>query len=118
MRIGELAKRSGLSRDTIRFYEREGLIESEASAEKSNDYRDYSEEMLERLGMIDQARSAGFSVADLQKWFLHVGNLEKNAEGAERFIDEKAAELRNVISKSKKLLKMLQQTKAALKKAP
>jgi len=38
MQIGELAERSGLSRDTLRFYEKRGLI---ASLRRPNGYRHY-----------------------------------------------------------------------------
>jgi len=47
MRIGELAKRSEVSRDTIRFYERNGLIFSMPSDSGTNSYREYFEERSE-----------------------------------------------------------------------
>jgi DNA-binding transcriptional MerR regulator len=114
MRIGELARRVRLPRDTIRFYEREGLIASEASVEATNDYRDYPEELVERLTMISEARSAGFSIADLQKLFRCLEALDADPESVERFLDDKMAELRTVIETSQRLLTTLRRTKRAL----
>lgn len=117
MRIGELVRRSGLSRDTIRFYEREGLIESLPSSSRANNYRDYPEELVERLRMITEARTVGFSIPDLQRLFHHLENLQGDPSAAERFLEEKAAELRSIITRSEGLLTMLEETRAALRAA-
>ena len=90
VRIGELAARTGLTRDTIRYYERQGLLCSDAPVESTNDYRDYPEEAVERLQMIVEARGARFSVEDLQHLFAHLEGMRKREFDAERFIDEKA----------------------------
>lgn len=66
MRIGELSERSGVSRDTIRFYERNGLIHSTPGESATNVYRDYPEENLTRLNLFTKARDAGMSIADLR----------------------------------------------------
>ncbi|RME17709.1 MAG: MerR family transcriptional regulator [Alphaproteobacteria bacterium] len=66
MRIGELAERSGLSRDTIRFYERNGLVRSVPGSSATNNYRDYPEDNLVWLRFITGAREAGLSIADLR----------------------------------------------------
>lgn len=66
MRIGELAERSGISRDTIRFYEKNGLIHSVAGASDTNNYRDYPEDNVVRLDFFTKARDAGMSIADLK----------------------------------------------------
>lgn len=117
MRIGELAKRTGLTRDTIRFYERHGLIASQPSGEASNTYRDYPEELVERLDMIMQAREAGFSIADLQ---MLTSFLERPDSGfdADEFLDDKIAEVEHTIHQARKLLALLRQTRNAIKAGP
>lgn len=65
MRIGELAARAGLSADTIRFYERRGLIERETVARLENGYRVYSEAALERLKLISRAKCLGFTLNEI-----------------------------------------------------
>ncbi len=66
MRIGELSERSGVSRDTIRFYERNGLITSVVGDSATNNYRDYPQDNLVRLGFFSKARDAGMSITDLR----------------------------------------------------
>lgn len=66
MRIGELSDRSGLSRDTIRFYERNGLLTSAPGQSKTNNYKDYPEDTLFKLAFYSKAREAGMSIADLR----------------------------------------------------
>jgi MerR family Zn(II)-responsive transcriptional regulator of zntA len=64
-RIGELAEHSGLSRDTLRFYEREGLL---SPAERSPaGYRLYSPEALRRLRFIKEAQALGLSLDEIRK---------------------------------------------------
>lgn len=64
MRIGELAGRCNVSTDTVRFYEKEGLIRSDRLA---NGYRDYAEDMLVILGFIRRAQSLGFTLAEIRE---------------------------------------------------
>ena len=46
MRIGELCKRAGVSRDTVRYYERTGLLDKAAQPHATNTYKRYSYPML------------------------------------------------------------------------
>jgi len=64
MRIGELAKLSGLTASRIRFYESSGLIS--AVERKANGYRDYSPETVSMLEIIASAQSAGFSLDQIR----------------------------------------------------
>jgi len=64
MKIGELAKQSGLSPSRIRFYESSGLIRG--VERKENGYRDYGPETLATLDVITCAQSAGFSLDEIR----------------------------------------------------
>lgn len=64
MKIGELAKRSGLAPSRIRFYEASGLIRGVERRE--NGYRDYGPEALWTLEIITSAQSAGFSLDEIR----------------------------------------------------
>lgn len=74
MRIGELAKRTGLAASRIRFYESEGLIS--AVKRTANGYREYAAEAELLLNIIVRAQKAGFTLeeihyllpADLDAW--------------------------------------------------
>ena len=64
MKIGELAKRSGLSAATIRFYESKGLIT--AVSRKSNGYREYPLEAVAVLSIIASAQQTGFTLDEIR----------------------------------------------------
>lgn len=63
MRIGELADTVGLPTQTIRFYEREGLLP--APERGANGYRIYDESTLTRLDFINHAQAAGLTLAEI-----------------------------------------------------
>ena len=62
-RIGELAKACGVKADTLRFYEKNGLISP--GIRNQSGYRLYSEQDRRRLEFIIRAKSVGFSLADI-----------------------------------------------------
>lgn len=62
LRIGELADRAGVSVSAIRFYERRGLL---PEPERVGGQRRYDPAAVRRLGIIDAAKRAGFSLEDV-----------------------------------------------------
>ncbi len=66
MLIGEVARRAGLTRDTVRFYERAGLISSGERLAGSRTYNEYAPEVVERLAFIRQSQSAGFTLREIK----------------------------------------------------
>lgn len=64
MKIGELAKATGSNSETIRYYEKIGLLPRPGRT-RSN-YRDYGLEDAERLAFIRHARGLGFELADMR----------------------------------------------------
>jgi DNA-binding transcriptional MerR regulator len=65
MKIGELAKRTGLAPSRIRFYEAQGLLK--AVSRRANGYRDYPPEALRTLGIITCAQQSGFSLHEIRQ---------------------------------------------------
>jgi len=65
MKIGELAKRTGLAPSTIRFYESKGLLKRVARQE--NGYRAYPPEAVVILTLIAQAQQTGFSLEEISQ---------------------------------------------------
>jgi len=63
MLIGELADAAGLPSQTIRFYERKGLLP--APERGSNGYRTYEESTLTRLHFVQAAQAAGLTLAEI-----------------------------------------------------
>ncbi|HVX00133.1 MAG TPA: MerR family transcriptional regulator [Candidatus Babeliaceae bacterium] len=62
MLIGELSIKTGLSRDTIRFYEKEGLISVGRKQRRDNNYKEYDETVLQRLHLIKRIKNFGFTL--------------------------------------------------------
>jgi MerR family copper efflux transcriptional regulator len=70
MRIGELAKTAGLNVQTLRFYEREGLIPKPARTRAG--YREYTERDAQRVAFIRSCQEIGFTLKDVKDVFdLH-----------------------------------------------
>ncbi|WP_445229027.1 MerR family transcriptional regulator [Duganella rhizosphaerae] len=65
MRIGEIASRAGVSRDTVRFYERMGLLNEAAQPHLSNNYKEYSALALRRIELITHAKALGFTLKEI-----------------------------------------------------
>ncbi len=65
MQIGELAKRSAVTVQTVRFYERLRLLPE--PQRKDSGYRIYSEPDLKRLLFVRQAKSLGFSLDEIRE---------------------------------------------------
>ena len=64
-RTGELAKRTGVSADTIRHYESMALLPT--APRDANGYRRFPEAALQRVLVVQRALEAGFSLADLRR---------------------------------------------------
>lgn len=63
MKIGELSQKTGLTRDGIRFYEREGLLQPDQRTQSG--YRAYTEAAVERIQAIKKARELGFTLPEI-----------------------------------------------------
>ncbi len=61
--IGQVAKQSGVTVETIRYYEKEGLLEK--PDRKESGYREYKIEAIIRLSFIQQAKKLGFSLKEI-----------------------------------------------------
>lgn len=63
MHIGELALATGISRDTLRYYEKRGLLRARRSG---NGYRDYPPEAADWLRYIRMAQALGFTLQEIE----------------------------------------------------
>ena len=64
MKIGELATKTGLSAKTIRYYEGIGILPEPARS--ANGYRAYDRQVIDRIGFIRDAQSAGLTLTEIQ----------------------------------------------------
>lgn len=114
MRIGELAKRSGISRDTLRFYERQGLIRSQPGPDSSNSYRHYPDETVASLEQIADAQAAGMTIADLTLFLGQLEAADSDDFDGVAFLQERIAEVETRIRRSRRFLATLRAAKTAL----
>jgi DNA-binding transcriptional MerR regulator len=64
LRAGELARKTGLSKDTLRHYERKGLL---ASRRSPNGYREYDAQAPGRVHLVQRALAVGFTLDELAR---------------------------------------------------
>ncbi|MBI4657771.1 MAG: heavy metal-responsive transcriptional regulator [Verrucomicrobia bacterium] len=65
MLIGQLARLAGVKTDTVRFYEKQGLLPRPVRA--ANEYRVYDAAALSRLRFIKQAQALGFTLDEIRR---------------------------------------------------
>ena len=65
MLIREVASLLGVSTDTVRYYEREGLLDRHVQR-LPNGYREYDDAAVKRLQLLLQARRSGMSIAEVK----------------------------------------------------
>lgn len=63
--IGKVARQAGVGVETIRFYEREGLIEE--PARRPSGYRQYGPDVVDRLRFIRRAKELGFTLKEIKE---------------------------------------------------
>ena len=75
IRIGEFARRVGVTTDTVRFYEKFGFF---SAARSNNGYRRYTEHDLETADLIATGKSIGFSLREIQGFLqeMDTGHLD------------------------------------------
>lgn len=86
MKIGELAKRTGCPVETIRYYEREGLLPEPARSE--GNYRQYTLAHVERLSFIRHCRSLDMTQEEIRTLLALRDRPEADCGTANRLIDE------------------------------
>jgi MerR family copper efflux transcriptional regulator len=81
--IGQMARQAGVGIDTVRFYERQGLLEE--PPRRSSGYRDFPAESLQRLRFIRRAKALAFSLHEIRELLaLHASSAAGCAEAATR----------------------------------
>lgn len=72
MKANEVTKLTDTSKDTLRYYEKIGLISK--PIRNGNGYRDYSKKTLQELKFIKLAQSLGFTLTEIKQAIPHVAN--------------------------------------------
>ena len=107
MRIGEVAKAVGVVIDSVRFYEREGLLPE--PARRPSGYREYTSDAVVDLRFIKRAKELGFSLKEISELLSMGREPSATARDVQKLAEEKLADLENKI-------RSLQRMKRALRK--
>lgn len=105
MRIGELGKAAGVDIETIRFYEKSGLLPEPARSE--NGYREYSHTHLERLAFIRHCRALDIPLSEVQRLLEFVAHPEADCGDIDRLIDTQLDKVRARLASMRALEKQL-----------
>jgi len=89
MLIGELSKRSGFSRDTIRFYEKKGLIQVDRKERRDNNYKEYPEAVYEKLAFIKVTKALGFTLGEIEAFINAWANEEASCSTLTHHLTDK-----------------------------
>ena len=96
--VGKLAQAAGVGVETIRFYERRGLLQQ--PLKKQSGYREYEPDDVTRIRFIKQAQAIGFTLKEIGELIqleldsrAQCGDVQQRAAEKVRVVDEKIAEL-------------------------
>jgi MerR family mercuric resistance operon transcriptional regulator len=102
MRISTVARKAGVGVETVRFYEREGLIDQPAKPANGG-YRSYPPEIVDRIRLIRQAQSLGFSLKEIDELLslkadpaTDCGDIRGRAEAKLREVNQKIERLTTI----------------------
>jgi len=99
--IGAVAKRAGVAIDTIRYYEREGLLPE--PARRASGYRSYGEAAVAQLRFIRRAKDLGFTLEEIRELLALSADRQRGVKAVKQraqrrlaAIDQRVAELQRV----------------------
>lgn len=107
LKIGELAKRTECQVETVRFYEREGLLPEPSRTE--GNYRLYDERHVERLSFIRHCRSLDMTLEEIRTLLEFRDAPEENFGGVNALLDEHIDHVGQRIAELKALEKQLKE---------
>ena len=105
--IGKLAKKAGVTIDTVRFYERCGLIKEPARTQSN--YRIYPEEEVAHLRFVKKAKELGFSLNEIKQLLKLQNDPKASKSDVKEWTEKKIREIRSRIKDLSRILAALEQ---------
>ena len=96
MKIGELARAADAKAETIRYYERIGLLP--APLRTAGNYRDYSPAHLRRLTFTRRARDLGFSIEQIRTLLDLADQKERSCEAVDAIARQHLADVKRKLA--------------------
>ncbi len=109
--IGKLARATGVGIETIRFYERSGLLPPPRRRESG--YREYGEEDVRRLQFIRRAKSLGFSLREIKELLELRTSPETTCDDVRQRAEKKIATIEQKIAELQRVKQALQELAAS-----
>jgi len=91
MQIGQLAKQSGTAIDTVRYYERQGLLP--APHRRASGYREYTSDDVRRLRFVRRAKVLGFNLTEIRDLLALSSHRDDDMAGVKAAAIEKLADV-------------------------
>ncbi len=107
-KIGEVAKRSGVAVETLRFYESRGLIEPAGRTQSG--YRFYDESVFERLAFIKKSQAVGFTLDQVAWIIVEAREGRRPCHEVRRMARERLEELDRKLAELRQFRRELKQT--------
>ena len=105
MSIGQLARTAQVAVDTVRYYEKQGLMPR--ATRRASGYREYHEADLRRLQFIRRAKQLGFSLEEITELLTLKQNPTRGVEKARAVAREKLQQVDEKIAELQRLRKVL-----------
>jgi Hg(II)-responsive transcriptional regulator len=102
---GQVAEEAGVKKDTILYYEREGLIDEPPRTD--NSYRQFPHDVVQTIRFIQEAQSLGFTLNEIDSLLSIREGDSVNCDDVQALAREKQQAIENKISKLKKMKKTL-----------
>ena len=108
--IGQVARRAGVGVETVRFYEREGLLEE--PPRRASGYRQYDEQVVKRLRFIKRAQHLGFSLKEITELLMLRVDGQTSCEEVKWHAEAKIAEVERKLVELQRMRLALHQVAA------
>jgi MerR family mercuric resistance operon transcriptional regulator len=109
--IGRVARETGVGIETLRFYEREGLIAE--PARRPSGYRDYGPAVIQRVGFIRRAKELGFSLREIAELLSLRVDEERTCADVYALARDKISDIERRIAELRRMKKALASLAAA-----
>lgn len=107
MRIGELSIKSGFSRDTIRYYEKIGLIEMKDNRTHLSRHKNYPEQILRQLVAVKIMKGFGFTLEETKNIFVLYEEGVIDHQRGKKYLLRKVNQIENKIQELQKFRERL-----------
>lgn len=105
MQIGQLAKRAGVAIDTVRYYERNGILP--LPARQLSGYRRYGDEDVARLRFVCRAKALGFTLVEIRELLALSGRRTDDMAGLKSTAIDKLADVERRIDELNRIRRAL-----------